>query len=207
MPAPTTTTSAVMAIPAPPSSRRADRRQRRARARPARPDPGARCRPDAVHAGPGRHGPVGGVRAVVDCDPGRTRGGPSPAERGSRPDSRDGAPSPRRGDDEGPSESASPPAGGPSSVGVAGFEPTTSSSRTKRATKLRHTPMKPGQDSGLGGWDETGPPGCVRQRASVSPRRAAHRRLSHGPQGRPTTPLDIDRQTVPVDGAEAVARR
>ena len=25
-------------------------------------------------------------------------------------------------------------------VGVAGFEPTTSSSRTKRATKLRHTP-------------------------------------------------------------------
>ena len=27
-------------------------------------------------------------------------------------------------------------------VGVAGFEPTTSSSRTKRATKLRHTPIK-----------------------------------------------------------------
>jgi hypothetical protein len=27
------------------------------------------------------------------------------------------------------------------SVGVAGFEPTTSSSRTKRATKLRHTPI------------------------------------------------------------------
>jgi hypothetical protein len=26
-------------------------------------------------------------------------------------------------------------------VGVAGFEPTTSSSRTKRATKLRYTPM------------------------------------------------------------------
>lgn len=26
-------------------------------------------------------------------------------------------------------------------VGVAGFEPTTSSSRTKRATKLRHTPV------------------------------------------------------------------
>ena len=26
-------------------------------------------------------------------------------------------------------------------VGVAGFEPTTSSSRTKRATKLRHTPI------------------------------------------------------------------
>jgi hypothetical protein len=25
-------------------------------------------------------------------------------------------------------------------VGVAGFEPTTSSSRTKHATKLRHTP-------------------------------------------------------------------
>lgn len=25
-------------------------------------------------------------------------------------------------------------------VGVAGFEPTASSSRTKRATKLRHTP-------------------------------------------------------------------
>jgi Phage integrase family len=30
-------------------------------------------------------------------------------------------------------------------VGVAGFEPTASSSRTKRATKLRHTPLKPGQ--------------------------------------------------------------
>ena len=29
-------------------------------------------------------------------------------------------------------------------VGVAGFEPTASSSRTKRATKLRHTPLKPG---------------------------------------------------------------
>ena len=27
-------------------------------------------------------------------------------------------------------------------VGVAGFEPTTSSSRTKRATGLRHTPME-----------------------------------------------------------------
>ena len=29
-------------------------------------------------------------------------------------------------------------------VGVAGFEPTTSSSRTKRATKLRHTPCAAG---------------------------------------------------------------
>jgi hypothetical protein len=28
---------------------------------------------------------------------------------------------------------------------VAGFEPTASSSRTKRATKLRHTPFKPRQ--------------------------------------------------------------
>jgi hypothetical protein len=32
-----------------------------------------------------------------------------------------------------------------SSVGVAGFEPTTSSSRTKRATKLRYTPRRAGQ--------------------------------------------------------------
>ena len=31
---------------------------------------------------------------------------------------------------------------GLASVGVAGFEPTTSSSRTKRATKLRHTPRR-----------------------------------------------------------------
>jgi hypothetical protein len=31
-------------------------------------------------------------------------------------------------------------------VGVAGFEPTTSSSRTKRATKLRHTPLKAAQE-------------------------------------------------------------
>ena len=33
-------------------------------------------------------------------------------------------------------------------VGVAGFEPTASSSRTKRATKLRHTPVEPSQHSG-----------------------------------------------------------
>jgi hypothetical protein len=32
-------------------------------------------------------------------------------------------------------------------VGVAGFEPTTSSSRTKRATKLRHTPVRPPRGS------------------------------------------------------------
>ena len=32
-------------------------------------------------------------------------------------------------------------------VGVAGFEPTTSSSRTKRATKLRHTPVRPPSSS------------------------------------------------------------
>ena len=32
-------------------------------------------------------------------------------------------------------------------VGVAGFEPTTSSSRTKRATKLRYTPSVPGNTS------------------------------------------------------------
>ena len=32
---------------------------------------------------------------------------------------------------------------GISRVGVAGFEPTASSSRTKRATKLRHTPVRP----------------------------------------------------------------
>jgi hypothetical protein len=31
---------------------------------------------------------------------------------------------------------------GKSMVGVAGFEPTTSSSRTKRATKLRYTPLR-----------------------------------------------------------------
>jgi hypothetical protein len=34
---------------------------------------------------------------------------------------------------------------GLTSVGVAGFEPTASSSRTKRATKLRHTPRHAGQ--------------------------------------------------------------
>ena len=32
-------------------------------------------------------------------------------------------------------------------VGVAGFEPTTSSSRTKRATKLRYTPIVPSNSS------------------------------------------------------------
>src|SRR5690554_1984790 len=35
----------------------------------------------------------------------------------------------------------------PHLVGVTGFEPATSSSRTKRATKLRHTPLEPHQDS------------------------------------------------------------
>ena len=34
-----------------------------------------------------------------------------------------------------------------SAVGVAGFEPTTSASRTQRATKLRYTPLEPGQSS------------------------------------------------------------
>ena len=33
-------------------------------------------------------------------------------------------------------------------VGVAGFEPTTSSSRTKRATKLRYTPVEPVESTG-----------------------------------------------------------
>src|SRR5690606_41425347 len=41
-------------------------------------------------------------------------------------------------------------------VGVAGFEPTTSSSRTKRATKLRHTPVKAAQNSGAWAYGETG---------------------------------------------------
>jgi hypothetical protein len=36
-------------------------------------------------------------------------------------------------------------------VGVAGFEPTASSSRTKRATKLRHTPWQPRQHTGCTG--------------------------------------------------------
>jgi site-specific DNA recombinase len=36
-------------------------------------------------------------------------------------------------------------------VGVTGFEPAASSSRTKRATKLRHTPVEPAQDSGEAG--------------------------------------------------------
>ena len=35
-------------------------------------------------------------------------------------------------------------AGGELAVGVTGFEPATSSSRTKRATKLRHTPRAAG---------------------------------------------------------------
>lgn len=34
-------------------------------------------------------------------------------------------------------------------VGVAGFEPTASSSRTKRATKLRHTPVLHLYDSAM----------------------------------------------------------
>ena len=41
-------------------------------------------------------------------------------------------------------------------VGVAGFEPTASSSRTKRATKLRHTPVEPAQNSRAWRRDETG---------------------------------------------------
>ena len=37
-------------------------------------------------------------------------------------------------------------------VGVAGFEPTTSSSRTKRATKLRHTPREATTAYRTGRW-------------------------------------------------------
>ena len=43
-----------------------------------------------------------------------------------------------------------------SSVGVAGFEPTTSSSRTKRATKLRHTPWSLVRIADDRAWNETG---------------------------------------------------
>jgi hypothetical protein len=43
------------------------------------------------------------------------------------------------------------PDSGPDLVGVAGFEPTASSSRTKRATKLRHTPWQPRQHTGCTG--------------------------------------------------------
>ena len=39
-------------------------------------------------------------------------------------------------------------AGGELAVGVTGFEPATSSSRTKRATKLRHTPWLRAQRPG-----------------------------------------------------------
>ena len=43
-------------------------------------------------------------------------------------------------------------------VGVAGFEPTTSSSRTKRATKLRHTPCAAGDSIvASSGWTEISP--------------------------------------------------
>ena len=35
-------------------------------------------------------------------------------------------------------------------VGLAGFEPTTSSSRTKRATKLRYTPVERDESTGPG---------------------------------------------------------
>ncbi len=41
-------------------------------------------------------------------------------------------------------------------VGVAGFEPTTSSSRTKRATKLRYTPMERVESMGVGVWSQNG---------------------------------------------------
>ncbi len=51
--------------------------------------------------------------------------------------------------------------GRPSSVGVAGFEPTTSSSRTQRATKLRYTPMEPGKSS-RGRWARRPPLQAVR---------------------------------------------
>ena len=49
-------------------------------------------------------------------------------------------------------------------VGVAGFEPTTSSSRTKHATKLRHTPRRAEQIVAHRAWA-----GCA-----VSPGSAGH---------------------------------
>ncbi|VXB92835.1 hypothetical protein MICRO8M_70080 [Microbacterium sp. 8M] len=38
-------------------------------------------------------------------------------------------------------------------VGVTGFEPAASSSRTKRATKLRHTPWQPFKSIRRGAWE------------------------------------------------------
>jgi hypothetical protein len=59
-------------------------------------------------------------------------------------------------------------------VGVAGFEPTASSSRTKRATRLRHTPMTlavwtkaPPSGGKAGGLFGDFPPTCKRNLARV----------------------------------------
>jgi hypothetical protein len=41
-------------------------------------------------------------------------------------------------------------------VGVTGFEPMASSSRTKRATKLRHTPMVLRKSTACLRWDQSG---------------------------------------------------
>ena len=56
---------------------------------------------------------------------------------GRRPCRRGGS-----GRDDGRPVPLSPQKHRPSAVGVAGFEPTTSASRTQRATKLRYTPME-----------------------------------------------------------------
>ena len=61
-------------------------------------------------------------------------------------------------------------------VGVAGFEPTTSSSRTKRATKLRHTPIFLPRIPDAGGSDETRvQPALSERRASAASPRAGTR--------------------------------
>ncbi len=54
-------------------------------------------------------------------------------------------------------------------VGVTGFEPATSSSRTKRATKLRHTPVEPAESTGA---PRRGPKRVPRRRSGAGGRGA-----------------------------------
>ena len=104
-------------------------------------------------------------------------------------------------------------------VGVAGFEPTTSSSRTKRATKLRHTPVERRKSTG-GGWSDQngsdsragtrGPRPGRRRWAAASGNGGEGEQRRLGRAGEPhrgvrrgaQTGRDVEHRTATVDPAE-----
>src|SRR5207248_10387367 len=85
-------------------------------------------------------------------------------------------------------------------VGVAGFEPTTSSSRTKRATKLRYTPSVPSNSSGPRVPCEPGYPVTAVAASTATPR-AGRRTVPGRSGGDPGRRTRVARRTSRASGA------